>query len=127
MVQSTTQPVGEQTATLYHATPRRNLTSIICRGLLTAMSQGALAGVWLCEEGRQHWACMHAVRRHGGRIEDVIVVKVAVPRDWLRRHGNHNGLWRCTQDVAPQRFRGCRGFRELSASPVKGNVKVVRR
>jgi hypothetical protein len=66
-------------------------------------------------------------QRYGGRIEDVIVVKVAVPRDWLRRHDNHNGLWRCTQDVAPQRFRGCRGFRELSASPIRGKVKVVER
>jgi hypothetical protein len=48
---------------------------------------------------------MHAVRRHGGRIKDVIVVKVEVPRDWLKAHGGHSVLWRCTRDVPPACFR----------------------
>jgi hypothetical protein len=108
------------TIVLYHATPRRNNPSVLCRGLLTALSQGALKAVWLCEPDRRHWAAMHAVRRHGGRIEDVIVVKVEVPREWLKRHGNHRGLWRSTRDIPPERFRGIFGFRELSASPVPG-------
>jgi hypothetical protein len=114
------------TVVLYHASPRRNYPSISCQGLLTAMSQGALKAVWLVEEGRVHWACLHAVRRHGGRIEDVLVFKVEVPRGWLRGHGGAvAGLYRCVNDVAPQRFRKVSGFGELSASPVRARVKVV--
>jgi hypothetical protein len=113
------QEAGTETVILYHATPGRNHPSVLCRGLLTALSQGALKAVWLCEPGRQHWACMHAVRRHGGRIEDVIVVKVEVPRDWLKRHGNHRGLWRSTRDIPPQCFRRIIGFAELSRSPTE--------
>jgi hypothetical protein len=120
MGKSTSQRVGGQTVILYHATPRRNYVSVFCRGLLTAMSQGALKAVWLCEPGRRHWACMHTVRRHGGKIEDVIVVRVEVPRAWLKRHGNHKGLWRCVCDVPTTCFRSIDGFRELSASPVGG-------
>jgi hypothetical protein len=63
---------------------------------------------------------MHTVRRHGGLIEDVIVVKVQVPRAWLKRHGNHTGLWRVGRDIPPACFRGIRSFRELSASPASG-------
>src|SRR5262249_25540161 len=127
MVKSTPQPVGEQTVILYHATPRRNYLSISDRGLLTAMSEGALVGVWLCEQERMHWACLHAVRRHGGKIEDVMVFRVEVPRDWLKQHGNHNGLWRCTRDVPPRCFRKVIGFWELSASPLKRRFKIVQR
>jgi hypothetical protein len=123
----TTQRTAERLARpghvfLFHATPRGNHTSILCRGLLTALSQGALKAVWLCEPGRRHWACMHSVRRHGGRIEDVIVVKVEVPRDWLKAHGGHTGLWRCTRDIPPQCFKRIDGFAELSASPVGGRA-----
>jgi hypothetical protein len=105
-------------STLYHATTRGQLTSVVCRGLLAALSQGALKAVWLCEAGRRHWTAMHAVRRHGGRIEDVIVVKVEVSREWLKAHGGHTGLWRCTRDVPPACFRRIDWFAELSASPV---------
>ena len=61
-----------------------------------------------------------AVEGDGGRVEDVVAVRVEVPRDWLKRHGNHSGLWRCSRDVPPSCFRGIAGFRELSASPVTG-------
>jgi hypothetical protein len=50
----------------------------------------------------------------------VIVVRVEVPRDWLKQHGNPAGLWRVGRDIPPQRFRGIFGIRELSASPVAG-------
>jgi hypothetical protein len=120
ITQRTAQRQDADTVVLYHATPFCNYPSITGRGLLTAMSQGALRAVWLCEEGRMHWACLHAVRRHGGKIEDVVVVKVEVPREWLRRHGGHvAGLYRCTRDVPPRLFRKVIGFNELSASPVK--------
>jgi hypothetical protein len=107
--------------TVHHATPRRNLGSILTDGLLTAKSRGALKAVWLCESGRKHWACMHAVRRHGGRIEDVVVLEVSIPRDWLKRHGGHvKGLWRSVRDIPARFVRRIVGFSELSRSPVGG-------
>jgi hypothetical protein len=105
---------------LYHATLRRNYRSITGRGLLAGKSQGELIGVWLCEPGRRHWACLHTVRRHGGRVEGVIVIQVKVPREWLKRHGGHTGLWRCKRDISPARFGRIDGFDQLSASPLGG-------
>jgi hypothetical protein len=71
-------------------------------GLLTARSRGALKSVWLCEAGRKHWSCLHTVRRHGGRIEDVVVLQVEVPKVWLKRHGGTvRGLYRSVRDIRP--------------------------
>jgi hypothetical protein len=69
---------------------------------------------------------MHAARRHGGRIEDVIVARVEVPRDWLKQYGgNVRGLYRSSQDIPPRCLRRTVGCGELSASPLK--AKVARR
>jgi hypothetical protein len=64
---------------------------------------------------------VHAVRRHGGRIEDVIAAKVEVPPDWFKRDGNHLGLWCCTRGIR-RRVHRIDGFAELSASPVGGRA-----
>jgi hypothetical protein len=107
------------TVTLGHATLRRNLPSILRDGILTAKARGAYKAVWLHDPDKAHWAALHTVRRHGGRIEDVIVLEVTVPKTWLRRHGGKaKGLWRCVRDVPVKFFRRTIHFRELSASPI---------
>jgi hypothetical protein len=68
--------------------------------------------VWLHAPGRSAWAVLHTVRRHGGRVEDVVVIEVEVPRGWLRR--NRRGLWFTGQDVPPGRFRAVLDFVQLS-------------
>jgi hypothetical protein len=102
---------------LRHATLARNLPGIIKAGLLTSKSKGKLPAVWLCAAGKTLWAGWHVVRRHGGRIENVVIVEVDVPRRWLRR--SKKGLWYCPRDVPPERVRGIVTFGELSRSPVE--------
>jgi hypothetical protein len=57
------------------------------------------------------------VRRHGGRIESVVVLEIEVPRSWLRR--SKKGHWYSPRDISPERIRGIVTFGELSRSPVE--------
>src|SRR5918911_4587715 len=65
---------------LRHATPRRNLPSIGRLGLLCSKSQGRLPVVWLHSPSKSSWATLHTVRRHGGRVEGVVIIELDVPR-----------------------------------------------
>jgi hypothetical protein len=97
---------------LRHATPARNLPSIRRSGLLTSKSRGRLPVVWLHARSKTAWAALHTVKRHGGRVEGVIVLELDVPRRWLRR--NRRGLWYCAKDIRPGRFRRLISFAELA-------------
>ena len=99
-----------------HATLRRNLPSIGSRGLLCSKSQGKMQVVWLHSPTATPWAALHTVRRHGGRVEGVVILEVEVPRGWLRR--NRKRLWYSTKDVTPSRIRRVIDFAEVAASPV---------
>jgi hypothetical protein len=110
-----------QVVKLRHATPRRNIISILTDGLLTRKSQGRLKAVWLHTAGRSEWAALHTVARHGGRVEDVVVIEIAVPRAWLKRHGgNVRGVWRSVRDIPVRCFTRVIDFEQLAASPVGG-------
>jgi hypothetical protein len=63
---------------LRHATAARNLPGIIKAGLLTSKSQGKLLDVWLHSPSCSAWAGWHTVRRHGGRIEGVVILEIDV-------------------------------------------------
>src|SRR5262245_54847293 len=86
---------------LRHATPRRRLERILRSGLLCSKSLGRLKAVWLHAPGKTAWALLHTVRRHGGRIEDVVVLEIDVPRSWLRK--SRRGLWYSVKDIPPGR------------------------
>jgi hypothetical protein len=86
-------------------------------GVLCSKSKGKLPAVWLCSAAKTLWAAAHVIRRHGGRIESVVVLEVTVPRPWLRR--SKKGLWYCPHDVPPERVRGMVTFGELTRSPVE--------
>jgi hypothetical protein len=60
----------------------------------------------------------HVIRRHGGRIESVVVLEIDVPRSWLRR--SKKGLWYSRYDIPPERIRGIVTFGELARSPASG-------
>ena len=98
-----------------HATPARDLASILRLGLRCCRSRGRLPVVWACAPGKTWWAVIHVVRRHGGRVESTVVLEVDVPRRWLRR--SRKGLWYCPRDVPPDRIRRVVTFQELAASP----------
>jgi hypothetical protein len=108
---------------LRHSTPKRNLRSILRLGLLCSKSRGKLKAVWVHAKGKSTWATIHTVERHGGRVEEVVIVEVEVPRSWLRRHSR--GLWACLEDVPPQRFKRLIGFGQLATSPVAEDWKPV--
>jgi hypothetical protein len=75
-----------------------------------------LAVVWLHCPTKTAWATLHTVKRHGGRVEDVVVLELEVPRGWLRR--NRRGLWYSGADVPPERIRGVIEFAEVAGYPV---------
>ncbi len=87
---------------LRHATLRRNILGIDKHGLLCAKSLGRMKVVWLHAPGKTAWALLHTVRRHGGRIEDVVVLEIEVPRSWLRK--SRRGLWYSVKDIPRKRL-----------------------
>ena len=102
---------------LRHATPRRNLPSIERLGLLTSKSQGKLPVVWLHAPSKTAWAMLHVVKRHGGRVEDVVVIELDVPRRWLRR--SRKRLWNTARDVPPARFIRVIDFAEIAGPSIE--------
>jgi hypothetical protein len=102
---------------LRHATLAKNLPAIGRTGLLASKSQGKLPVVWLHAASKTPWAALHTVKRHGGRVENVVILEVDVPRRWLRR--SKRGLWYCPSDVPVGRIRGLITFTALARSPVE--------
>ena len=107
---------------LRHATPLRTLRSIQRAGLLCSKSKGRLPVVWLHSPSKSSWAVLHVVKRHGGRVQDVVIIEVEVPRSWLRR--NRRKLWYCPRDVPPSRFGRLITFAEL-AGPSADETRLV--
>jgi hypothetical protein len=103
--------------TVRHATLARNLPGIIKAGLLTSKSRGKRPLVWLCCPAKTAWAALHTVRRHGGRVESVVILEMDMPRRWLRR--SKKGLWYCPRDIAPERIRGVVTFGARARSPLE--------
>ena len=99
---------------LRHATPARNLNSILRLGLLTSYSRGRLPVVWACSLARSWWSVLHVIKRHGGRVESTVVLEIDVPRSWLRR--SRKGLWYSTRDIPPDRIKRVLTFQELAGS-----------
>ena len=87
---------------LRHATLRKYLPGIERHGLLCGKSLGKLKVVWLHAPSKTAWALLHTVRRHGGRIEDVVVLEIDVPRGWLRK--SRRGLWYSVNDIPFERM-----------------------
>jgi hypothetical protein len=105
---------------LRHATLVRNLPSILRAGLLCSKSKGKKPVVWACLPSKTPWACLHVIRRHGGKAQEVVVLELDIPRGWLKRHGGAaKGLWYSTRDITPQHIRSIVCFGELSRSPVE--------
>ena len=100
--------------TLRHATPARNLNSILRLGLLCSHSKGKLPVVWLHTPAKSFWATLHTLRRHGGRAEAVIILLVDVPRAWLRK--SRKGLWYSVCDIPADRIRRVLSFAELAGA-----------
>jgi hypothetical protein len=99
---------------LRHATLARNLPSILSRGLLYSKSRGKLKAVWLHSPAASTWAALHTIKRHGGRVEGVVIREVHVPRRRLRR--GRKRLWCSTRDIPPACFHRAIVFQELAGA-----------
>ena len=99
---------------LRHATLIRNLPGIERRGLLCGKSRGKRPVVWLHTPAKSFWAALHTVRRHGGRVEAVVILLVDVPRAWLRK--SRKGLWYSVHDIPVDRIRRVLSFAELAGA-----------
>lgn len=108
---------------LWHATPRRNRPSISTYGLLTRMAKGKRKAVWFHGPRDTPWACGHCVLRHGGRIEDVIVLLVEVPEEIVKRHGGCRDLWYVTENVPEEWIVGALEFEAVFKSEVDDNAE----
>lgn len=104
---------------LWHTTLVDNLPGIYSRGILTAMSQGKMRAVWVHALEQRSWAFLHTIKRHGGRIEDVISLEVDVPDEWVRR-SSADGLFYVKHDVPPSCIVNVVEFRTVAASPLAG-------
>jgi|SRR5579871_359936 len=100
---------------LFHATPARNLPSILRAGLLCSKSQGKLPVVWLCVSSKRTWGLLHTIKRHGGRAESTVLLEICVPRRWLKR-SSRKGLWICRRDVRADRIRRVLTFQQVAES-----------
>jgi hypothetical protein len=87
---------------LAHATPLSRLASIYRFGLNPAFARGALRVVWLHTPGRSSWACAHVAACHQVAPSAVVVLRLLVPRSWLRR--NRRGVWVCSRVIPASRF-----------------------
>jgi hypothetical protein len=108
---------------LRHATLARNLPSILARGLLCSKSRGRLRAVWLHSPAASTCAALHTIKRHGGRVEGVVIIEVALPRRWLRR--GRKRLWYATRDIPPACFRRAIVFQELAGRSADGRGLAV--
>ena len=82
---------------LLHVTLRRNLPSIMARGIDPAFSQGQLPVCWFVPRCRREWAVAHVADRHGVSPAEVAVIRVSIPRSQLQ----HMGLVLCLPPSGP--------------------------
>jgi hypothetical protein len=102
---------------LYHATHRTNQDSIGREGVSTAYSDGAVQAVWGCQWSMRHWACLHCIRRHGGSVEDVVVLEIDTQD--VPVHRFRGGLFYSLHTWHPSQIRWVLTFEELSMSPTE--------
>ncbi len=93
---------GAKLILLAHATPLSRLSSIYRWGLNPAFARGRLAVVWLHAPSRSSWAIPHVADRHNVPEGEVALIRVAVPRSWIRR--NRRGVWTCDRIIPASCF-----------------------
>lgn len=91
---------------LRHATTRRKAAQIARNGFrVSKADQNAkIKGCWFCAPSASAWAVLHTIRKHGAKLNEVVVIEVEIPRSQLRRF--RRGLWYSATDVPPTAIRG---------------------
>ena len=81
---------------VYHWTHKRNLRSILKRGLCPTYSEGKRETLWVCTLKRIAWALGHAAQHHGWDADEMICLAVMVKRDVLKRTALPNVYTTCS-------------------------------
>lgn len=102
---------------LYHATRKFNQASIGRDGVSTAHSEGTIPAVWGCERSMRWWAVLHCVRRHGGTVQDVVVLEIDTQD--VPVHRFRGGLFYSLHTWHPSQIKRVLTFDELSKSPTE--------
>lgn len=89
-----------QLTTLKHATPKQNLLSIQRTGIDPDRSRGKMKVSWLHAASQSQWKVPHVANRHGIGVHDILLIKVRIPRAWIRRRGR--GCWTCDRLIPPR-------------------------
>jgi hypothetical protein len=87
---------------LAHATSIARLPSIYRQGLSPAYSRGAAKLVYLHSPSQSPWALKHCAARHGVPEGEMVLIRVRVPRSWLRRL--RRGRYGCPVVIPPAYF-----------------------
>jgi len=95
-------PYNDCMLKLYHATPARNLPSILKRGLLKRKATGKRKAVWAVPVSGIPWACMHVAWKHKCPITEVVVLEFTVPAEQVRFMPQQLGY--IERDVPPESF-----------------------
>ena len=99
---------------LYHATPKKNLSSIQATGLDPNRSLGKETLVWLHTRSRTEWAILHTTARQKCDVSEVVIIEVDVPRSRLRRRWR--GLWTTSETLTE--LASITNATEFSKSPL---------
>jgi hypothetical protein len=88
-----------KTMKLRHATTKSRAKRIEREGFKVAKADpnAKIKGCWFCSPSNSAWGVLHTIRKHGARLEDVVVIEVEIPRSQLRRF--RRGLWYTGVDV----------------------------
>jgi hypothetical protein len=100
-----------------HATLKRHVASIQEHGLLPICSTGRLKSVWLHSRSRTAWAVLHVQDRHKVCPQDVVVLEVSVPQEWVKR-SKLKGLLHCPVVIERHRITAVYEATECARSPI---------
>jgi hypothetical protein len=89
--------------TFYHVTHRDYVRRIRRLGLEPAMSIRKARRVWLADLIALPWAIAHVTSTHGWTREEIVILRITVPRDELTLH--RQGVY-YTKARIPGRFVG---------------------
>lgn len=88
-----------------HATPGKNIRSILRQGLKVGRAKCVKKSIWLVASRMHGEAIRHAAKRHREHPTRIVVLEIDVPRAWLRK-GRKRGYWHTNgRSICPARIR----------------------
>lgn len=93
------------TTKLYHWTHKKNLSSILCRGLYPDRARGKDKAVWLCEAKAVPWALVHVAT--GQRWAAGELVLLCIDPAYVKKVlTGIPGAFRCREVIRPEGILG---------------------